>query len=72
MMRWRMPPYIFTEEQLKKFLYRAIIGANEDGYLKNTLLAEEFLGQFNIGVAYEELMETEFEELKEEISTRES
>ena len=67
-----MHPYIFTEEQLKKFLYRAIIGANEDGYLKNTLLAEEFLGQFNIEVAYEELMDEEFEDLKEDMSSNES
>ncbi len=48
--------YIFTETQLRKFLHRAIIGANEDTYLESNLLAEEFVERFNIELAYKEMM----------------
>lgn len=49
--------YIFTEEQLKRFLYRTIIGATEDEYLTTHKLAEEFLERFSIDLAYEETMQ---------------
>ncbi len=48
--------YLFTEEQLRRFLHRTIIGANEDTYLESNLLAEEFVERFNIELAYEEMM----------------
>lgn len=59
--------YLFTEEQLKRFLYRAVIGANEDAYLTSNLLAEEFLARFNIELAYEETMVEETEEIIDDI-----